>query len=39
MDVYSCGLNRSQPAWAARKYRSRHVLPENLMTELEKAHI
>ena len=39
MDVYSHGLNGSQAAWAARKYRSHRTLPENLMTELENAHI
>ena len=39
MDAYSRGLNRSQAAWAARKYRSHRTLPENLMTELVRAHI
>ena len=39
MDAYSCGLNGSQAAWVARKYRSHRILPESLMTELEKGRI
>ena len=39
MDAYSRSLNGIQAAWAARKYCSHRTLPENLMTELENAHI
>ena len=39
MDAYSHGLNRSQAAWAARKYRGHRVLPSRIMEELEKANI
>ena len=36
-DAYRRGLDGCQAAWACRKYRSYRVLPENIMTELDKA--
>ena len=33
MDAYQQGLNRRQAAWAARKYRGHHVLPEGIIEE------
>ena len=39
MDAYDKGLNGQQAAWAARKYRGHHILPENLMNDLEKANL
>jgi len=39
MDAYDKGLNGQQAAWATRKYRGHHVLPENLMDDLEEADL
>jgi len=39
MDAYEKGLNGSQAAWAARKYRGHRVLPQTLMDDMEKAKI
>ena len=39
MDAYDRGLNGSQAAWAARKYRGHRVLPQNILDELEKEGI
>ncbi|KAF8961236.1 hypothetical protein BDZ97DRAFT_1664657, partial [Flammula alnicola] len=39
MDVYSCGLNKRQAAWASRKYHGYCVSSESLMDKLKKAHI
>ncbi|KAG2159588.1 uncharacterized protein EDB93DRAFT_1074839 [Suillus bovinus] len=39
MDAYHKGLNRSQAAWAAKKYRGHCVLPDSILTELNAAHI
>jgi len=37
MDAYEKGLNGSQAAWAARKYRGHCVLPQTLIDDMEKA--
>ncbi|KAJ7434379.1 hypothetical protein B0H11DRAFT_734016, partial [Mycena galericulata] len=37
MDAYDIGLNGSQAAWAARKYRGHRTLPEWIWDELEAA--
>ncbi|KAJ6471669.1 hypothetical protein DFH09DRAFT_1253866 [Mycena vulgaris] len=39
VDAYSKGLNSRQAAWAARKCRGHHVLPETILQELEDAEI
>jgi len=39
MDAYDRGLNGSQAAWAARKYRRHRVLPQNILDKLEKEGI
>ena len=39
MDAYDRGLNGSQAAWAARKYRGHRVLPQNILDQLEKEGI
>ncbi|EDR03129.1 uncharacterized protein LACBIDRAFT_331788 [Laccaria bicolor S238N-H82] len=39
MDTYQKGLNGSEAAWASRKYRGHHVLPESLMEDMEKAKL
>ncbi|KAG2158964.1 uncharacterized protein EDB93DRAFT_1075937, partial [Suillus bovinus] len=39
MDAYHKGLNGSQAAWAAKKYRGHHVLPDSILTELDAALI
>ncbi|KAJ7445346.1 hypothetical protein B0H11DRAFT_1746798 [Mycena galericulata] len=37
MDAYNIGLNGSQAAWAARKYRGHRTLQEWIWDELEAA--
>ncbi|KAG1811337.1 hypothetical protein EV424DRAFT_1515609 [Suillus variegatus] len=39
MDAYHKGLNGSQAAWAAKKYRGHRVLPDSILTELDAALI
>ena len=39
MDAYNKGLNGRQAAWATRKYKGHHVLPESLMIDLEKSGV
>jgi hypothetical protein len=39
MDAYSKGLNGKEAAWASKKYRGHRVLPESLMSDLEKANL
>ncbi|CDO74688.1 hypothetical protein BN946_scf184960.g2 [Trametes cinnabarina] len=37
MDAYQHGLNGTQAAWAAKKYRSHRVLPNDILDELGRA--
>lgn len=39
MDTYWQGLNGKQAAWAAKKYRSHRVLPQDILDELDRADI
>jgi hypothetical protein len=39
IDAYRKGLNGRQAAWATKKYRGHHVLPNCILDELDKAHI
>lgn len=39
MSVYQQGLNGHQAAWASRKYRGHRIIPESILTDLEKANI
>ncbi|EIW62921.1 uncharacterized protein TRAVEDRAFT_115102 [Trametes versicolor FP-101664 SS1] len=39
MDAYWRGLNGTQAAWAAKKYRSHRVLPGDILDELDRADI
>ncbi|EDR07030.1 uncharacterized protein LACBIDRAFT_299314 [Laccaria bicolor S238N-H82] len=39
MDAYTKGLNGRQAAWAAIKYKGHRILPESLMTDLEKSGV
>ncbi len=34
MDAYRKGLDGKQAAWAAKKYRGHHVLPDTIMVDL-----
>jgi hypothetical protein len=38
MDAYRRGLTGRQAAWAAKKYRGHHVLPDSILEEFEIAH-
>ncbi|OAX36775.1 hypothetical protein K503DRAFT_743810 [Rhizopogon vinicolor AM-OR11-026] len=37
--AYNKGLNGSQAAWAAKKYRGHRVLPSSILAELDAAKI
>ncbi|KAG2096117.1 uncharacterized protein F5147DRAFT_584191 [Suillus discolor] len=37
VDAYKKGLDRKQAAWAIKKYRGHHILPESIMQELEQS--
>jgi hypothetical protein len=39
MDAYRKGLNGKQAAWAAKKYRGHHMIPDSILQDLEKANI
>ncbi|KAJ7503787.1 hypothetical protein B0H11DRAFT_1853313 [Mycena galericulata] len=39
VDAYAKGLNGRQTAWAARKYRGHHIVPEFILDELDLAGI
>ncbi|TBU51333.1 hypothetical protein BD310DRAFT_971300 [Dichomitus squalens] len=39
MDAYRRGLNGKQAAWAAKKYHSHRVLPNNILEELDREGI
>ena len=39
MDAYRRGLNGKQAAWAAKKYQSHRVLPNNILEELDQEGI
>jgi hypothetical protein len=36
MDAYRKGLNGSQAAWAAKKYRGHRTVPDDILIQLEK---
>lgn len=36
MDAYRRGLDGTQAAWAAKKYRGHRVLPEAIMQEFDR---
>ena len=39
VDGYHRGLTRKQAAWASKKYRGHHTLPESVMEALDKAEL
>ena len=39
MDAYEKGLSGKQAAWASKKYRGHHVLPNTILNELENAKV
>jgi hypothetical protein len=39
IDAYHKGLNGSQAAWAAKKYRGHRVLPSSILDELDAAKV
>ncbi|TBU33558.1 hypothetical protein BD311DRAFT_652214, partial [Dichomitus squalens] len=39
MDAYRRGLDGKQAAWAAKKYRSHRVLPNDILEELDREGI
>jgi len=39
MDAYRKGLDGKQAAWALKKYRGHHVLPDTIMAELAAARL
>ncbi|EJF65501.1 hypothetical protein DICSQDRAFT_50755, partial [Dichomitus squalens LYAD-421 SS1] len=39
MDAYRRGLNGKQAAWAAKKYHSHRVLPNDILEELDREGI
>ncbi len=39
MEAYRKGLNGSQAAWASKRYRGHHTIPDTILEELEKAKI
>ncbi|KAF9222265.1 hypothetical protein BS17DRAFT_708742, partial [Gyrodon lividus] len=38
INAYDKGLNGTQAAWAIKKYRGHHVLPESILKEFDDAH-
>jgi hypothetical protein len=39
MDAYHKGLDGKQAAWASKKYRGHHVLPDTIMADLAIARL
>ena len=38
MNAYRLGLNGTQAAWAAKKYRGHRIIPNDILAQFDKAH-
>lgn len=38
MNAYRLGLNGTQAAWAAKKYRGHRIIPNDILAQFDRAH-